>query len=253
MEGKAKEPGLRALLLAAGYGTRLGRLGERLPKALLTVPGDGRRVGDHLLDSLSRVPGVEQVIVVTNRRFRAPLEQWLDVARSSFPAPLRLLCNGTRTPEQRLGAVGDLCFALDHLGDERDLFVLATDTIYDFELSRFVEAFRKRQEAEVLLPVVAEEPSSLHRRGVVVLGPDQRVVRFEEKPATAPSRDTVPPLYLLRAPVARMVPRYLEEKRDPDSLGLLVRWLVSRVRVEGWRAPGGRLDLGDPENVIPPA
>ena len=52
----------KAVLLAAGRGSRLGALTEELPKPLLTVAG--RPIIVHILDGLRRA-GIEEITVVT--------------------------------------------------------------------------------------------------------------------------------------------------------------------------------------------
>lgn len=59
---------MRALLLAAGFGTRLLPLTERLPKCL--VPINGRPLLDYWLENLLK-GGVEEVII--NTHYLAPL------------------------------------------------------------------------------------------------------------------------------------------------------------------------------------
>ncbi len=239
---------MHALLLAAGYGTRLGAMGRKTPKVLLAVPGLQRPLADVLLDEVTAIAGMREVWMVTNRRFVTKLEGWMEEARLRSPVPLHLLCNGTEGPEERLGAVGDLAFALERMDVPGELLVAATDTILPFPLSRFVQEGVRRPQAHVLIPVLEEAPERLHRRGVVVLGEGDEITEFHEKPTDPPSTTTALPLYLFRPSALTEVFRYLQEGGEPDELGKLAEWLVPRVRVEGWRASGKRLDLGDPSH-----
>jgi len=59
---------MNALILAAGYATRLYPLTLDTPKPLLPVAG--RPVLDYMLDELRAIPGLRRVIVVTNHRLR---------------------------------------------------------------------------------------------------------------------------------------------------------------------------------------
>jgi glucose-1-phosphate thymidylyltransferase len=56
-----------AVLLAAGYATRLYPLTKDQPKALL--PLGERTILDEVVASLERVPGLRKRILVTNSRF----------------------------------------------------------------------------------------------------------------------------------------------------------------------------------------
>ena len=57
---------MKALVLAAGYATRLYPLTESIAKPLLTI--GGRPMVDHILDRIREADPVE-VHVVTNRKF----------------------------------------------------------------------------------------------------------------------------------------------------------------------------------------
>jgi glucose-1-phosphate thymidylyltransferase len=240
-------PPLRALLLAGGYGTRLGALGREGPKALL--PLGGRPLADHLLSGLRSVPGLEELVVVTNARFVRALEGWAEAARTRASFPVRVLHDGTSDPEERLGAVGDLGFALERMEPTGNLMVLASDSLPGFPLRDFARELSRRPRAELLLAVRSEtEPERLEARGVVSLDPEERVTLFQEKPRDPASRDTALPFYLFRRRILPRIPEYLASGAERDAPGHLVRWLVDRVRVEGWRAPGeGRIDVGTPE------
>ena len=58
---------MKALILAAGYATRLYPLTLNKPKALL--PMGQRTLLDILMDSLTGIPQLEQTHLVTNHRF----------------------------------------------------------------------------------------------------------------------------------------------------------------------------------------
>ena len=92
----------RAIVLAAGFGTRMGELGRRCPKGLLDL-GMGV-VMDPILSDLESSAAVESIVWVTNGRFAEMYRQWLT-------APLahsQVLIDGVTELENRLGAIGDL-------------------------------------------------------------------------------------------------------------------------------------------------
>ena len=71
-----------ALLLAAGYATRLYPLTKDRPKPLLDV--GGRPVLDWIMDRLEALPDLESVHLVTNHKFAQSFEDWAR-ARGSGP------------------------------------------------------------------------------------------------------------------------------------------------------------------------
>lgn len=111
---------MNVLILAGGYGTRLYPVIKDIPKALLEVCG--KTLIDHTLDKFSEVQGIDEVIVVTNAKFYGLLSTWTQ-GRSGKPFPIRVISDGTHTPEERLGAIGDILFVLDKMPSSGDWVV----------------------------------------------------------------------------------------------------------------------------------
>ena len=233
---------MNAVLLAAGYGTRLRALFPDTPKALIEIAG--RPVLAHLLDNVARSGIVEAVTIVTNDRYHACLQSYLD----SHPPRLStcLLTDGTGTEEDRLGALGDLQLALDHLGRNEDLLVTATDKLLAFELAAPLQWARQRAAP---VNVCVRLPSRAHlagRHGCVLLDSDARIVDFEEKPRNPKSRLASLAIYVLPAAVQPLVGDYLQQGGDADAPGYFLEWLAQRVAVYGYVAAGPGFDVGTP-------
>src|SRR5262249_17231339 len=99
---------MNALILAAGYATRLYPLTTATPQP--PPPVAGRPIADYLVEELAAVPEVERLLVVTNGRFGAPFRAWAAGAAGRFA--VEVVDDETLTNETRLGAIGDLDFTL---------------------------------------------------------------------------------------------------------------------------------------------
>ena len=131
---------MNAILLAAGYGTRIRSLFPDTPKALIEV--GGRALIDHLLANLARSGVVESALVVTNDRYHAALQRHLSAATP--PLPTSVISDGTASEQERLGALGDLHLALRRLDRGGDVLVAATDKLLAFELAGPLRFARER-------------------------------------------------------------------------------------------------------------
>ncbi|MEX0784109.1 MAG: NTP transferase domain-containing protein [Dehalococcoidia bacterium] len=121
---------MRAVVLAAGDGGRLGPHTEALPKAL--VPVGGRPIIQYTLESLAEA-GVEEAVVVTGYR----QGQLLAALRESPGVPrLRFVSN----PEFRRGASLSLQAARNTVGGERFLLVMADHLLSAELLRRLVDS-----------------------------------------------------------------------------------------------------------------
>src|SRR2546423_15658578 len=104
---------MKALIVAAGYATRLYPLTQNFPKPLLEV--GGKSTLDHLLDQIKTIPEIDCVFIIPNSRFVSHFEKWrADFERQNAASPfaIEILDDGTTTNENRLGAVGDIQFAI---------------------------------------------------------------------------------------------------------------------------------------------
>ena len=126
---------MQALVLAGGYGTRLGELTRNRSKVLLPVAG--RPMIEWVLERAFALPRVERAVVVTNDRFFGDFKAWRAAYRSD--RPVRVLNDGTTSNENRLGAVGDVLFAIEHEAIADDLLIMAGDNIFDFDLQPMAE------------------------------------------------------------------------------------------------------------------
>src|SRR5687767_7725646 len=114
---------MKAILLCAGYATRLYPLTENQPKPLLPI-GE-KPMLEWILDRLQEVPGLEAVHIVSNHRFAGHFEKWNKDRGSRYPWPIVVTDDQTTTNENRLGAIGDLAYVLKkHKIGEEDLMVL---------------------------------------------------------------------------------------------------------------------------------
>lgn len=238
---------MRALILAAGYGTRLYPLTRDRPKPLLPV--GGRPLLDHLAENLDRVEGLREILVVVNARFETELRSWAERASGAIGTPLRVLSNGTREPEERLGAVGDAALAIERAAPDDDLLVAAGDNVFDFEIDEMVRAAGERPSAAAVLAVERREgPEGLERSGVAVVDEGGWVRRFVEKPERPPGRTAAAPLHLYRRETLPLFSRYVEAGGETDAPGHFLEWLVPRRDVWAWTMPAPRHDIGTRES-----
>jgi glucose-1-phosphate thymidylyltransferase len=227
---------MKAVILAAGYATRLSPLTDSMPKMLL--PLAGRPMLDYLIDRIREVDEIEEIHLVTNAQFASAFSEWA-------PEDVRVHDDGTTSNEDRLGAIGDLAFTIERAGLEvEDLLVIAGDNLVGYSLPDFVEFWRAKGGSAIALHEVSD-PTLLPNYGVVEVDQDDRVVGFEEKPARPRSNLAATAAYLYRVADLELLPPYLEEGNPTDAPGNLVAWLHTRVPVYGYRFSGEWHDIGD--------
>jgi glucose-1-phosphate thymidylyltransferase len=230
---------VKAIILAAGYATRLRPLTDDVPKHLLPV--GGRPMLDWIVEKLAAVERIDEVHLVTNGRFAPAFAAW------AAGTDVRIHDDGTFSNEDRLGAIGDVQFTVEQAGLEADdLLVIAGDNLFDYALSDFVAFWAGKPEGSSAVAVHDVGEVALARMyGVVALEPDQRVVAFDEKPEQPRSTLAATATYVYDRTHVPLVRTYLAEGRSPDAIGDFIGWLHAIEPVYAYAFEGGWFDIGD--------
>ena len=234
---------MKAILLAAGYGTRLRPLTDDRPKHLLPV--GGRPMLDWILHWVRELDDVDGVHLVTNSRF-AP-----DFARWAEPRGVTVHDDRTTSNDDRLGAVGDLRLVIESAGLEDDELFVVGDDMLELSLPDFVAWWRAKSQPASAVPLhdVGDLGLATHY-GIVATDTDERIVHFVEKPSDPLSTLAATVAYLLPPEHVRLVGSYLDEGRSPDNAGGFLGWLARRERVYGHRFEGSWYDIGDRTQLL---
>ena len=226
---------MKALILAAGYATRLRPLTDSMPKQLLPV--GGRPMLDWILDKL-RETSADEIDLVTNARFADDFERW------AAGKGVRVYDDGTTSNDDRLGAIGDIRFVQQHADLDDDLLVIAGDNLFDYSLRDFEEFWRSKDGSALAVYDVGDLALASHY-GVVAVDTNDRITAFVEKPPNPQSTLAATATYLYTREDASRVAEYLGGGNPPDAPGNLIAWLYQRAPVYAYRFPGEWYDIGD--------
>jgi glucose-1-phosphate thymidylyltransferase len=232
---------MRAIVLAAGYATRLRPLTDSIAKQLLPI--GGRPMMDWISDKVEEL--TTDIHVVTNARFAGDFERW-----ASGREGVTVHNDRTTSNDDRLGAIGDIAFVLERAGADDDLLVIAGDNLFDFSLVAFADFAREKGVASAVAVYDCADLELATHYGVVEVGEDDRVVSFEEKPSEPRSTLVATAAYMYHRAHVPLVERYLVEGNAPDQPGRLIAWLSAREPVYGYRLDGPWFDIGNAEQLL---
>lgn len=230
-----------ALVLAAGYATRLYPLTETIAKPLLPV--GGRPMIEWIVDRIRDIDEVERIHVVTNAKFAGAFREWA-------PADVRVHDDGTTSEDDRLGAIGDIQFVLEREGADDDVLVVAGDNLFDYSLADYVAWWRPKGVASAVALDEVDDRELITQYAVVQLDEHERIVDFVEKPAEPRSNLAATACYLYHREHARLIATYLAEGNPPDQPGRMIEWLYTRAPVYGYRFEGEWLDIGNRDQLL---
>ena len=232
---------MKCLILAAGYATRLYPLTENFPKPLLKV-GD-KTILDWLVDDLDGCRKIDEYVVISNGKFAEHFEAWA----KGKSQKITVVNDGTYSNDTRLGAVGDVSYALDVCDIDDDVLIIAGDNVLDFSLAEFVDyAVKKR--ASCIMRYFEADVKRLSKSGVVTLGDGDNVVSMDEKPACPRSNWCAPPFYFYTKEDVRKIDYAISDGCGVDAPGSFVAWLCDKTEVYAMEMPGKRYDIGNIES-----
>ncbi|MDA2918839.1 nucleotidyltransferase family protein [Desulfobacterota bacterium AH_259_B03_O07] len=233
-----------AILLCAGFATRMYPITKNYPKPLLEV--GGRPMLDYLMDQLVEIPRLDSLHIVTNEIFYSYFREWekrWNKIASDNRIKLYLHNDGATKNENRLGAIKDLAFVINLLKRIRPTIVTAGDNIYRFLLEPIIQEFIESKK-NIVLALTETDHSRKKKKGILELGPDNKVLKFHEKPENVRSNWACPPIYLLQPSALTHVNEYMERNDIIDAPGNFIAYLVDREPVYAVKVDGKRLDIG---------
>lgn len=167
---------MKAFLLAAGYGTRLRPLTDKLPKCLLPIQGVPMLA---IWLELCRRNGIDELLV--------NLHAHADAVRRELGQQPRE--NGVKVQLSEetilLGSAGTLRLNRRWVESEPAFWVLYGDVLTNLDLRKMMEFHRQRGPVATIGLYQVSDPS---RCGVVVFDEDYVVREFEEKPLEPKSK-----------------------------------------------------------------
>lgn len=191
---KARHGGKRvkALVLAAGLGTRLRPLTDTVPKCMVEI--GGRPLLDYWFDALEEA-GIEDVLVNTHH----------------LPEPVRRFLAGKNAQGFRalesyepmlLGSAGTIAANAAWADDADDVVIVYADNLSNVSILELLRAHRAHSDPITIMLFRAPDPRAC---GIAQLDRHNRVVRFEEKPAEPKSDLANAGLYVVTAQAWREI------------------------------------------------
>ncbi|HTQ57216.1 MAG TPA: nucleotidyltransferase family protein [Bryobacteraceae bacterium] len=182
---------MKAIILAAGLGTRLRPITLTIPKCL--VPINGVPLLELWLRECERA-GVDAVLVNTHH-LAERVEEFV-AARRGVPVTLAY-------EPALLGSAGTIAANWNFVAGEESFLVIYADNLTTFPLSELVAFHATHDRIASLALFRSPNPSAC---GVVEMDETGLVVGFWEKPASPRSDLANAGLYVFRAPVRRYLP-----------------------------------------------
>jgi glucose-1-phosphate thymidylyltransferase len=239
---------LNVLFLAAGFGTRLGKTGEKTAKGLFRN-ANGQTITDLLIKDLWQFPFIKDYALVTNQRF---YQQYQDHFNQNYPnLKIKIINDGANSPKNRLGAIADLILALDVLNWwNKNVLVLPSDRNPGSILAKLIQFAQKHPLAFNTVLRITDKSEIKNKRGCAVINEQNEITDFVEKPANPPSNLASVPFYIFPKKSLALVKKYKNSGGNMDAPGNLIPWLLeNNFPVYAYVTKEEALDIGTLEEL----
>lgn len=232
---------MKALILAAGYATRLYPLTKNYPKPLLHV-GNKPIIG-YIIDKLKTAKEIDEIIIVTNSKFVSRFKTWSEKLRIN--KALKVIDDLTSGLDDRRGAIGDMFFAINKENIREDLLVIGGDNLFDGNLKDFLEFTREKQGSPVIGIYDIRDRLKAGKYGVVKLDNKNKITYFQEKPRNPESTLAAMCLYFFPREKLKLIEEYsCGDAKRCDASGFYIDWLRKKIPVYGFIFGGRWYDIG---------
>ena len=229
---------MKAIILAAGYAQRLHPLTENKSKALLSLAG--KPIISHIVDSLHKINDIDDIFVVTNDKFYRDFAAWQE--KEQF-CNVEIINDGTTDENNKLGAIGDIDFVIKQKKIDDDLFIVAGDSFFTFELRDFYEFYLKVGSDSVCVAEL-DDIDLLRRFATAITDKRGVITKLVEKDPEPKSNLGVYAIYIYQKESVRKFREYLSTGNSHDAPGYFLQWLYDKKDVYAYKIQGEILDIG---------
>ncbi|MEA3429645.1 MAG: nucleotidyltransferase family protein [Nanoarchaeota archaeon] len=230
---------MKALLICAGYATRLFPLTENYPKHLLVV--GGKPIIEHIIEKIQETGVVDEIIITTNNKYTPRFLDWKK--QFSCSIPVTIINNGTLAVKDALGAVGDIHFALRKAEVDDDCLIIAGDNLFEFNLKEFIDF--KPDYSKVALYDLKDPMKLANKFGTVLIDDSAKIIDFEEKPEKPKSSLAATMCYLIKKSDIQHYENYIQEGYSLKESGSFFTYLITKASVYGFSFTERWFDIGN--------
>ena len=230
---------MKAIILAAGYATRLYPLTKDQPKALLHI--DGKPILNYIMEQIERIDTIDEVYIIGNAKFASHLEIWAEGFGSS--KEIVILNDGSIDNNTRLGAIGSISFAIEKMNIQDETLIICGDNLFTFSIAKYVEFYHKVL-SDCVCAKEIDDVEKLMSFGVATINENGVIVGFAEKPISPKSNLAVFGSYIYTKETMSLFKRYLLEGNNKDAPGNFVQWLYKIKPIYCFRFEGECFDIG---------
>jgi len=240
MDAPEKGLDMQVVVLASTHERVVDDDRKSVPQPLLSLGKDKDPLLTVLVRQATAIPHIDTVYVATNEKILPEIQAWADSLPPDL-CPVRVVSDGTHSPEDARGAIGTLTHTIEQCGLKDDLLIVGGDNFFTYDLAEFVSRADARTPALVVSEISKGTDAS--RFGMVRADQEGKVTQFVEKPRTTDLSLKASCIYLFSASDLQWLDEFAKEHSVNCPPGVFIAWLIERTGVYGIEMTGKWYDI----------
>ncbi len=233
---------IKAIIPAAGHGTRFAPFTKLIPKEMLPI---GSRPAIDLIVREAAAAGADEIIIITSRE-KPLIEKWFSIE----PPPVKL----TYVYQEEQRGLGHAVYQASTVLKDFDgkiLVLLGDALVSGCDAAKEMTDAMIASSAESVIGLELVEKERVSRYGIVKLDSGV-IVDMVEKPSVeeAPSLLAVAGRYILDASVFKYLADQTEGVGGEIQLTDAIKRMLKEKKTIGYVYPGHRHDIGNPTGYL---
>ena len=233
---------MKAIILVAGYATRLYPITENKPKSLLEI--NNKPILDYIVNEINEIEEITEIFVVSNNKFIHHFKDWLKNIESKIE--ITIINDGTNSVEDRLGAIGDIQLVIEQQNIKEDVIIIAGDNFFTYKLKAVYDFYVKNNK-NCVVSKEYKDKSMLSSFAVATLDSNNVIIELEEKPQKPKSNICIYATYIYKKDTVKLVKKYLDEGNNKDAPGYFLAWVYNLKPTVAYRIQESCYDIGTKE------
>jgi glucose-1-phosphate thymidylyltransferase len=206
---------MKAIVICAGYSTRLYPLTKEQAKSLLPVKG--KAILSYILEKIDQIQKIDSVYIVSNDKFYKDFLWWLAQNKKNFSKEIAIVNEESTSVENQLGAIYAALLTVEQNNIDDDLLIIYGDNLFSFNLNKIVDFFAEKK-TSCLGCYQLKNIKDAKKYGVVDIDEQNKIIDIEEKPQEPRSNLIVTGIYLITKQDITRLKENFEKTKEKGKL-----------------------------------